>query len=72
MMSIPSWLPALFNVNSWDHTTYDSLYEIFHTDFIANKTHHYKIPVSFSRDKEDGKEKTFWHDETPFRKSNQT
>lgn len=60
-MSTPSWLPALFNVNPWDQTTYESLYGIFHNDFIANKTHHDKTYVNFSRTKEDGKEKIFWH-----------
>jgi hypothetical protein len=60
-MPIPSWLPALFSVNPWDHTTYDSLYKIFHNDFIANKAYYCKIPVGFDRNKENGKEKTFWH-----------
>lgn len=70
MMSILSWLPKLFNVSPWDHTTYDLLYEIFHNDFIASKTYHYKIPVGFSREKEDGKEKTFWHITTRENKHN--
>lgn len=60
-MPTPSWLPMLFNTNPWEHTTYDSLYGIFHNDFIANRTYHCKTPVGFSREKEDGKEKVFWH-----------
>src|SRR5262245_1290201 len=61
MMIMPSWLPPLFKVNPWDHTTYNLLYNIFHADFVVNKTQYCKKYVNFSRTIENGKEKTFWH-----------
>lgn len=60
-MQHPSWLPALFEVSPWHHDTYDLLYDLFHENFIANKTYHRGKYVGFSRDLEDGKERIFWH-----------
>ena len=56
-----SWLPRLLTISPWGANTFDLLYELFHSDFIASRTYYQKSPVGFSRDKEDGKEKIFWH-----------
>lgn len=56
-----SWLPPLLNISPWHANTYDLLYELFHSNFIANRVYYQKKSVGFSRDKEDGKEKVFWH-----------
>jgi hypothetical protein len=60
-MNFPSWLPELFNVNPWSDRTYELLYEIFHTNFVASKASHNGTPVLVSQTKEEGKEITFWH-----------
>lgn len=60
-MNLPSWLPALFNVSPWNDETYDLLYQIFHTDFIASKATHRNAFVVVSKIKDNGKELTFWH-----------
>ncbi|MBV8802455.1 MAG: hypothetical protein JO131_05755 [Gammaproteobacteria bacterium] len=60
-LSMPPWLPPLFNVSPWDQNTYDLLYEIFHRDFIATKTYCRQSHVGVSNALVDGKEKTFWH-----------
>jgi hypothetical protein len=60
-MFLPSWLPALFKVNPWDHNTFDLLHEIFHRDFIFNQVHYrsYKV-IQYSYEMVDGKERAFW------------
>lgn len=61
IMDLPCWLPPLFNINPWSHDTYELLYQIFHTDFIANKTQYSGTLVIVSKQKDEEKELTFWH-----------
>lgn len=60
-MSYPEWLPDLFPVNPWTHETYDALYQLFRSDFIESQPVYVGYTVWFFPEKEDGKEKIFWH-----------
>jgi hypothetical protein len=60
-MNLPDWLPKLFNLDPWSHDTYNLLYQIFHADFIANKTYYRRTHVQIPKHTEEGKEITFWH-----------
>jgi hypothetical protein len=60
-MSLPSWLPPLFNVSPWHHDTYELLYQIFHKDFVVNKTKFLGKKILVSKQKDEEKELTFWH-----------
>lgn len=60
-MSFPHWLPEMFPVDPWTDSTYDQLYKIFKSDFIENRPTYLGRSIHFFPDKEDGREKIFWH-----------
>lgn len=60
-MCSPRWLPNLFSVNPWTHGTYDALYSLFQEDFIKSRPAYEGQEVWFFPEKEDGKERIFWH-----------
>ncbi len=60
-MNYPEWLPELFPVNPWTAETYEQLYEVFCNDFIESQPRYKGQNVWFFPEKEDGKEKIFWH-----------
>ena len=60
-MSHPKWLPDLFPVNPWQHNTYEGLYRLFEKNFKESQPVYEGRPVWFFVEKEDGKEKIFWH-----------
>jgi hypothetical protein len=60
-MSYPEWLPDLFPVNPWTSTTYEALYRLFQKDFVESQPVYKGQTVWFFPEKEDGKEKIFWH-----------
>jgi len=57
----PDWLPDIFQVSSWQDDTFDLLYEIFQKDFITSQPFFRGINVWSFPEKEDGREKIFWH-----------
>lgn len=60
-MNLPSWLPGLFPVSPWTSETYNELYLLFKMDFINSKPIYRGQVVWCFLDKDDGKEKIFWH-----------
>lgn len=59
-MPLP-WLPALFPVNPWQADTFDNLYLIFRAGFVDCQASYNGLPVWIFPEREDGKEKIFWH-----------
>ena len=57
----PDWLPAMFSVNPWTEKTYDLLYAVFKADFKDSQPQFRGRIVWIFPEKEDGKEKVFWH-----------
>ena len=55
------WLPSLFKVNPWTDNTYNDLYEYFCKKIKGAKLKLNWRSVWIFPDKEDGKEKIFWH-----------
>ena len=55
------WLPDILCLSPWKISTYDELYIIFQADFIKTKPVFYKNQIKVPLEKEDGKEKIFWH-----------
>ncbi|MCX5991269.1 MAG: hypothetical protein NTZ04_02910 [Chloroflexi bacterium] len=60
-MSCPEWLPDLFPVDPWISTTYEALYRLFQKDFVESQPVYKGQTVWIFPEKEDGKEKIFWH-----------
>lgn len=60
-MSYPHWLPDIFPVSPWTESTYDELYQLFHRDFIESQPVYLGYTVWFFPEKENDKEKLFWH-----------
>lgn len=58
---MPDWLPALATVDPWTETTYGMLYSIFCHDIRDNHLLFRGNNVWIYQEKEDGKEKIFWH-----------
>lgn len=58
---LPAWLPPLFPVSPWEATTFDALYAVFERDFIRSKPSYCGAQVWCFLDKDDGKERSFWH-----------
>jgi hypothetical protein len=57
----PDWLPDLFPIDPWTIYTFENLYEIFQRDFIASQPIYRGKIVWVFPEKEDNKEKIFWH-----------
>jgi len=60
-MNFPEWLPNLFRVLPWMNGTYDELYVLFRKDFVESQPCYEGVPIWFFPEKENGKEKVFWH-----------
>ena len=58
---MPDWLPEMFVVDPWGHTTYDSLYAVFCRDIRDYGLRFEGNRVWIYPDLDDGKEVAFWH-----------
>ncbi len=58
---MPDWLPEMFCVDPWGHSTYDELYRVFCADIKNARLQYAGQRVWFFPDKDDGKEVLFWH-----------
>lgn len=59
---MPDWLPEILKVIPWGAQTYEMLYRVFCKDIRDSNLKYDNRDVWFFRDqKEDGKEKLFWH-----------
>lgn len=58
---MPSWLPQIFCVNPWGEDTLERLYLVFCRDIRDSSLKYCGYNVWFFPEKEDGKEKIFWH-----------
>ena len=61
MTSTPAWLPNMLSVNPWNEQTFEKLYALFRRDFVENRPQYRNFSIWFFPDREDGKEKIFWH-----------
>jgi len=65
MCSNCPWLPEMAQVSPWQHggpnDTYEMLYAIFRRNFIDSHPHYCGQEVWHFPEREDGKEKLFWH-----------
>ena len=58
---MPDWLPDMFCVDPWTLNTYDGLYSIFCRDIRDHDLRYMQNEVWIFPEKEDGREKIFWH-----------
>ena len=59
--SKPDWLPNLLKLMPWKSNTYEILYKLFQIDFIKSRPIYRGKKISIPLEKEDDKEKLFWH-----------
>lgn len=60
-MPTPAWLPSMYPVSPWSGKVLEDLYGIFVAGFIASKASIFGCDVWFFPEKENGKERIFWH-----------
>lgn len=65
---MPDWLPDIACVEPWTQNTYELLYAIFCRDIRDHDLRYFGNSVWIFLDKEDGREKIFWHLTTRFSK----
>jgi hypothetical protein len=61
VLEMPNWLPPCFCVNPWNGDTYEALYAIFCQDIRNYHLKYRTYEVWIFSEKDDGKEKLFWH-----------
>lgn len=59
--SRPSWLPDLLKLMPWKNDTFEILYKLFQIDFIKLRPIYRGKKISVPLEKENDKERIFWH-----------